>query len=113
MSDHRAKIVLKQDGSLYGHMIRCPACTKFAEGKEYWDGLHFLHAYEGGRGWSFNGDLEKPTFSPSLLVYASPVQPRCHSFITDGRIAYQSDCDHASAGKTEELPVIASDRPAE
>lgn len=76
--------------------------------------------------WTFNGDLEKPTFQPSLLVrtghYVSnqPQPPNCkfcndpdfadcrpctvcHSFITDGKIQYLSDCTHALAGKTIEL----------
>ncbi len=60
------------------------------------------------KGWSFNGDLERPTFQPSLLVsgYLNERQPNgvCHSFITDGRIQYLSDCTHEFAGKTIELP---------
>jgi hypothetical protein len=33
----------------------------------------------------------------------------CHSFVTDGRIQYLSDCTHAMAGQTKEL----ADWPAE
>lgn len=55
-------------------------------------------------GWTFNGNLESPTFSPSLLVtgYLNKENPdgRCHSYITDGKIQYLSDCTHAFAGKT-------------
>lgn len=58
--------------------------------------------------WSFNGDQAKPTFTPSLLVYAVPDAvppvPRCHSFVRDGRIEFLGDCTHALAGQTVELP---------
>lgn len=61
------------------------------------------------KGWTFNGDLEKPTFSPSLLVtgYLNEKHPngRCHSYITDGNINYLSDSTHEYAGQTIELPV--------
>ncbi len=72
--------------------------------------------------WSFNGDMEKPTFAPSLLItqetWTPPVTPEnieqwrkqpwtqtktssvCHSFIRNGMIEFLSDCTHALAGKT-------------
>lgn len=55
--------------------------------------------------WSWNGDLAKPTFSPSLLNTTG--DKRCHLFLKDGNIEYLSDCTHQLAGKTipmEELP---------
>ena len=57
--------------------------------------------------WDFNGDLERPTVRPSILVNAgglNPTQPICHSFVTDGMIQYLSDCTHELSGKTIELP---------
>ena len=84
-------------------------------------------------GWQFNGDFERPTFSPSLLIrsghYAHespsgkcwctynaehPDDPApfscsvCHSFITNGQIQFLSDCTHALAGQTVELPDVGS-----
>lgn len=68
--------------------------------------------------WEFNGDLEKPTFSPSYLTWNDPnpnADPkhdptgkyrngfRCHSFIKDGMIQYLNDCTHKLAGKTVEM----------
>lgn len=61
--------------------------------------------------WEFNGDLEKPTFTPSVRIsYEEPDElngPRkdrcCHFFITNGMIQYLSDCTHEYAGKTIEL----------
>jgi hypothetical protein len=51
----------------------------------------------------FNGDLDKPTFSPSLLQNFSP-ERICHSFIADGRIQFLGDCWHQLKGQTVELP---------
>jgi hypothetical protein len=35
---------------------------------------------------------------------AAGAPTRCHSFVTDGNIAYCPDCTHALAGKTVPLP---------
>ncbi len=87
----------------------CPACDK----------PHGVRV-AGPQAWSFNGDQERPTLGPSVLVHTdgaarltgktgilvtSP-QPgyRCHSFVRDGRIEYCPDCSHAMAGKSVDLP---------
>lgn len=58
--------------------------------------------------WDFNGNIDLPTFSPSLLVREpSPSGMKiCHSFIRDGKIQFLSDCTHHLAGQTIELPEI-------
>lgn len=63
-----------------------------------------------GPRWGWNGDANKPSFTPSVLgtsgLIASDGGPRplvCHSFVTDGRIQYLSDSTHALAGKTVDL----------
>jgi hypothetical protein len=80
--------------------------------------------------WSFNGNFEKPTFSPSILYtsghYCSHAKPgdcwcdykekygkespfkcvRCHSFVTDGKIQFLSDSTHELAGQTVEMEDI-------
>ena len=81
--------------------------------------------------WTWNGDVEKPTFQPSILVtsghYAKghnkdtcwctynkehPDDPApfkcgiCHTFITNGQIQFLGDCTHELAGQTVELPDI-------
>lgn len=93
MSDdeRRAKAVKFASGGRSGWVIECPGCGS-------------IHHFDDR--WTFNGDLEKPTFKPSYLVHGSPVQPRCHSFVTDGQIAYLSDSTHDLAGKTVDLPVL-------
>jgi len=78
-------------------LFNCPGCG--------YD--HHVHS-ENFQGptpkWSFNGDIEKPTVSPSLLVFASKPERRCHSFIKDGQIQFLSDCFHKLAGKTVDIP---------
>lgn len=57
--------------------------------------------------WTFNGDLEKPTFSPSLRCSWHEGEERklcvCHSYIRDGKIEFLGDCTHFLAGKTVDL----------
>lgn len=91
----KVKHLTNQDGEHGGWMIECPACG---------DG----HLFDAR--WTFNGDLDRPTFTPSMLVHEHPygdgVRPRCHSFVTDGRIQFLSDSGHAMAGQTVELPDL-------
>ena len=52
--------------------------------------------------WKFNGNFEKPTVTPSILVNQGRVNPTahvCHMFITDGEIQFLSDCTHHLAGQ--------------
>ena len=54
--------------------------------------------------WQWNGSYERPTFTPSLMVFKSDPAHRCHSFVKDGNIQFLSDCWHSLANKTVELP---------
>lgn len=76
------------------------------------------HGYGSGPKWEWNGDTEKPTFTPSIKV-SYPAIPDatddfaewrtervCHSFITDGEIQFLSDCTHELAGQTVVLPEL-------
>jgi len=59
--------------------------------------------------WTFNGDYDKPTFSPSVLLtqaYTKESGKRtyvCHSFIRNGKIQYLGDCTHELVGKTVDM----------
>lgn len=58
--------------------------------------------------WGWNGDLERPTLTPSILItYGEHTPPDrvavCHSFVTDGKISFCGDSTHALAGQTVEL----------
>ncbi|MCV9382471.1 DUF6527 family protein [Aeromonas hydrophila] len=88
---------------------------------------HIINVGVGPRPrWSFNGNYECPTFTPSVLVQWDQWEPPCadlemadkiyngeivqtkvskvcHSFVTDGRIQYLGDCTHELAGQTVDL----------
>lgn len=57
--------------------------------------------------WEFNGSFEKPTFTPLLVVEreygGDNAMFKCVSMISDGMIAFQSDCSHGLAGQTVSL----------
>lgn len=57
--------------------------------------------------WSFDGNMEMPTFSPSFLIVDCPNPgDRCHSFVGAGRVRYLDDCTHALKGQTLLLKEI-------
>ena len=53
--------------------------------------------------WTWNGDVDRPTLKPSILTRASEGWPKCHSFVTDGRIQFLPDSGHELAGQTLDL----------
>lgn len=101
-----------------GLMFWCPGCNEAHQIK---------HGTGTGPRWGWNGDVEKPVFTPSVLVTGTQwptddeharlmrgehVAPRpmvCHSFVgcngaAPGQITFLGDCTHALAGKTVDLP---------
>lgn len=100
----------------------CPGCD---------DAHSIQHGAGSGPRWGWNGNAEKPTFTPSVLVrsghYADGTDPAacfickerrenpqedhgswacgiCHSFVVDGAMQFLGDCTHAMAGKTVPIP---------
>lgn len=108
-----------------GHVsFKCPGCHLH----------HTLPVQDAPNAWGFNGNLERPTLSPSILARGGccydPLwhqqerrgepcdkgQPGedgismchlCHSFVIDGRIQFLPDCTHGLAGQTVDLPELA------
>lgn len=98
-----------------GIAFHCPGCGD----------THYVPT-EGAHAWGYNGNLERPTLTPSVLVRAGHFAPHwkqgdecwcgkdysfkcycCHSFVIDGRITFCGDSSHALAGQTVDLPEIA------
>jgi hypothetical protein len=106
-------------------MFRCPGCNE--------NHMIYVEAPSDGMQhpvWGFNGDGDRPTFTPSVLVRTghhvpgygdkkscwctynaeNPDAPAkfecgiCHSFVAAGRIQFLPDCTHALAGQTVDLP---------
>lgn len=90
------RMVQDTEGKFGGYMIFCPACQ-------------CGHLFDSR--WTFNGNMEKPTFKASMLIegwkshdeehFRSTL--RCHSFVTDGMIQFLDDCEHALKGQTVPL----------
>lgn len=107
-----------------GHLtFWCPGC----------DGAHAVTVGAGaGPRWGYNGNADRPTFTPSILVRSTEFTDKgraqyeawralgypptgeafdskptvCHSYVTDGRIQFLADCTHGLAGKTVDLPDL-------
>lgn len=103
----RAKRIPNGDGSPYGIRFECPGCGE----------PHVVPTTPSANVWGFNEDLARPTLTPSILVHPAErwapelpskrrTTPRCHSFVTDGRIQFLGDSTHALAGQTVDLPEI-------
>lgn len=61
--------------------------------------------------WTFNGNMEKPTFRASLLITTEAFEDvipatTCHLFLTDGIIEFLSDCTHGLKGQKVPLPQL-------
>jgi hypothetical protein len=90
----------QQDG-VQTYRFLCPGCSQYDE-----EGSRLYAHHQFNSTWSFNGEADKPTVSPSILVQDGRPEYRCHSFIRDGRIEFLSDSSHALAGQTVDLPEL-------
>ena len=96
-----AKVRERKEEGWYHFEFECPGC-------KYKHGFYVERLGHTGPMWQFNGDIERPTVSPSILMRTSQsgVPHICHSFIQDGYIQFLSDCTHELAGHTVELPEV-------
>lgn len=60
------------------------------------------------KGWEFDGNVERPTFAPSVLTTMPDGNGEyvCHSFVRDGKIQFLGDCTHELKGQTVDLPEL-------
>ena len=114
---NRAKAMLDVDGRFYGLHIECPGCEMgFHRLPVNWcpPGLVESPHQQGKPHWEFNGNLERPTFKPSIRSQQpwKEAERVCHSFVTDGRIQFLDDCTHLLKGETVDLPEIPDEEEA-
>ena len=86
-----SKLANAGDGLLLHY---CPGCKS----------LHLIAVYEpfpNGAQWTFDGNAESPTFSPSINMVGV-----CHYFIRSGKIEFCGDSKHHLAGQTVDLPDL-------
>jgi len=86
-----AKFIAQKTGEEEIYIFQCPGC-------EY---SHGVRVKGPEPRWNWNGDADKPTVTPSVLARGTVL---CHSFITDGKIRFLDDCEHALKGQTVEIP---------
>ena len=103
-------------------MFHCPACNT----------AHGVRVGAGEVVWDWNGSMDAPTFTPSILTRFTKITEQgekelqewrdagypkleegfsfphvdmlCHSYVNNGNIQFLSDCTHALAGQTVPLP---------
>lgn len=116
-------------GVLYQSLLFvCPGCINVYPGST---GLHRLpvNSAEKSPSWSWDGNLELPTLSPSILttywicaygidtcyetspcencsVDSTKTRKVCHSFLKAGVFEFLSDCTHSLAGQHIPLPDL-------
>lgn len=104
----------KADGG-FSHW--CPGCEE----------MHFIAVGRAsGPNWSFDGNVERPTFNPSVRITGKEtvkvdgkwtgewkrdaagnlVDSCCHYFLRGGQLEFCGDSTHALAGKTVPLPPL-------
>jgi hypothetical protein len=113
MAVERLSPILERNGNRMFHW--CPACE-------------VLHPVFDGFGWKWNGDVDKPTFTPSFkhsgkrLVVVDgkwngewhrdedghPIDGTCHYIITDGQIQFCSDSWHKRSDIVAMPPIPAN-----
>ena len=71
-------------------------------------GHHHGVPVSGDTAWEWNGDVDNPTISPSILNRGPyPEGERvCHIFVREGKIEYLQDCTHHLAGQTVEMEDV-------
>lgn len=90
--------VKNTEGQLLGYSHHCPGCGH----------SHVFYTTKEANyhcTWTFDGNMEKPTFKASMLVNPKndPTYHRCHYFVTKGKIKYLKDCTHELKGQTVEM----------
>lgn len=84
----------------------CPGC----------DDIHQVWV-SGEYRWEWDGNEDKPTISPSILVQYGKrpganggwVEKICHSYVRDGQWQFLGDSTHALAGQTVGMVSIPED----
>ena len=91
----------------YGATARCglPAsCNKFRPCSSAGQSAVFVKRMSR---WTWNGSVDKPTFTPSMNISAGPYKDadfdiplsRCHYILTNGVINFCNDSTHALKGQ--------------
>jgi hypothetical protein len=98
---HTSKLHEQQSGGFVEFFFWCAGCKEPHS-------FRTKSPVEGVPMWTFNGNLESPTFMPSLLYRRNLMDypgcgPRCHLFLKNGKIEYLDDCEHNLKGQVVDM----------
>lgn len=99
----------------------CPACRVF-------HGIPVSTEAQSPGRWYWDGNKDKPSFSPSLAVSTYRMEPpyvfglpkpkeqrrvdtMCHFFIRNGQFVFLDDCTHEYKGRTVDMVNLADAQP--
>lgn len=104
-SEQLSPVLLRLAG--YVMVLYCPGC-------EICHHIHVDKPGDNGASWGWDKNVEKPTFTPSILVrYNFSLDEAnnvvCHSFIRNGRWEFLGDCTHALKNQTVDMVEIPED----
>lgn len=90
-----SKVFIYTDGII---TYPCPGCKE----------NHGLNIPGQRAHWNWNGDKDKPTFTPSIHRISGPfpdgsIKTICHHFVKDGKIQFLLDFPHELRGQTVEM----------
>lgn len=92
--------VLRKVEGGFGHW--CPGCEQ----------MHVIcvdDAPSFGERWTFDGNVDKPTFNPSVrirLIEGNEVVSCCHYYLESGLLKYCGDTTHGLSERTIPLPDL-------
>lgn len=108
------------EGRYEAIVLWCPGCAQpYADATEdeHHSGLHMLPVSGAAKTqWTFDGNLELPTLSPSILTRSDHKRRRingetvdagpfvCHSFLVAGVWQFLGDCTHPLVN--QHVPVV-------
>lgn len=101
-------------GIIYSALIFvCPGCVAGAQANGIdSEGIHMLPVNAPPElqkpSWSWNGNEELPTLSPSILTRGGSGgnDAVCHCFLKDGVFQFLDDCTHPLVGQTIPIPDL-------
>ena len=90
-------------------MFVCPGCKEV--GRKGNEGLHMLPVnspHIDKPSWEWDGNLEFPTLSPSILTRGGALGKDgvCHSFLKAGIFEFLTDSTHSFSGQKVPLPDL-------
>lgn len=94
----KVRRITDEKGELVGIILFCPGC----------DCGHYVtvngHKNAANATWTYNGNDEAPTLTPSILSSPNDKTNRCHCFVEEGNIRFLGDSYHNLANQVVALP---------